>query len=77
MRTEWLVLGGIALIVIGVLLVIAGSLLASDDAEVRGGGVVFIGPIPIVFGSDRSMAGLAFVIGAVMVILTLWYLRQP
>ncbi len=60
MTTESLVLAGMAFIVFGVLLVVAGMLIASlggqsqDGTNVRGGGVVFLGPIPLVFGTDRG-----------------------
>ncbi len=40
----------------------------SKEERVKYGGVVFIGPIPIVFGSDRGMARLSLLIGVVMLI---------
>lgn len=56
--TDGLYLAGFALIFVGVLIVILAILLVSvrsaGKAKVRGGGVVIIGPIPIVFGTDRK-----------------------
>lgn len=81
MKSEWLVFAGIGLIVVGVLLLVAGGLLGAltdADADVRGGGVVMIGPIPIVFGSDRNMAMLAVGVTLLMVLgLLLFLRRQP
>jgi len=37
---------------------------------VRGGGVVMIGPIPIIFGSDAKWASIA--IGLAIVLVLLW-----
>ncbi|MGD0477507.1 MAG: DUF131 domain-containing protein [Nitrososphaerales archaeon] len=63
---------------VGTLLLIAGFavvafsvLSASGKAkgEVKGAGVVMIGPIPIVFGSDAKWVGI--VIGLVIVLMIL------
>jgi len=56
------------LILVGIIFILVGSL-GSGNATV--GGVVFIGPFPIVFGSgpDSGLVTLiAVVIGAVMVV---------
>jgi uncharacterized membrane protein len=67
---------GILLIVVGFSLVFLGSA-GSGNASV--GGVVFIGPFPIVFGSGPgggTLALLSVVIGGVMLaLLLLWGLR--
>ncbi len=44
---------GIALIILGFIIIIFG-LLASSRSGVRGGGIILIGPFPIVFGTDRA-----------------------
>lgn len=51
---------GIAVICIGIVMVMVGTLLTVTQPEgqephVRSGGVILVGPIPIVFGSDRTM----------------------
>lgn len=70
---RWLLGLGLAFVVAGFALVFAGSL---GQGSVSTGGVVFIGPIPIVFGSGPGGGQLAFlsvVIGAAMlVLLFLW-----
>jgi len=51
-----------------------GSLMQSSSktGDVHTGGVILIGPIPIIFGNDKSLiiAGVIFAI----VIMVLWYL---
>ncbi len=49
---------GIALIFIGVLIIIVAVLLISvlggKKDNVKGGGVILVGPIPIIFGTDKK-----------------------
>ncbi|MDX1813794.1 MAG: DUF131 domain-containing protein [Candidatus Bathyarchaeia archaeon] len=49
---------GIALIFIGVLIVIIAAILISvsgaQKGKVKGGGVILVGPIPIIFGTDKK-----------------------
>jgi uncharacterized membrane protein len=62
---------GMLVILVGVVLVLAGSLQGGNGSV---GGVVFIGPFPIVFGSGPGggeLALLSLAIGAVMVVLFL------
>ncbi len=40
-----------------------------DGVKVRGGGVVMIGPIPIIFGSDTRWASVAIVLAIVLMLL--------
>ena len=62
----------------GLILVLAGfgiiavSLLSEarkSGAEIRGGGVVMIGPIPVIFGSDAKWASVAIVLAIVLILL--------
>jgi len=49
---------------------------ASQPSAKKFGGVVFIGPIPIVFGSDKKVAKWMIIVSLVVVILlivALWY----
>jgi len=75
---------GIILIVIGSFLIMLDIILRSTKAltpegevkrEIRGGGVIVIGPLPIIFGSDRKTALIMGVLGAIiMLILIITYL---
>lgn len=71
-----LVTAGLLLIVAGFAMVMISSVSrrGGTDAEVRGGGVVMVGPIPIIFGSDMKWAGMAIVLAIVLMLvyLLLW-----
>ncbi len=66
MPQDVLVPAGVALIVLGMLLLLAGTVL-SGDGDVEAGGVVFIGPIPLVFGSGRRTVWLSIAVAGLMV----------
>ncbi len=64
---------GLVIILAGIGLVLAG---AAGQGSASTGGVVFIGPFPIVFGSGpggTSLALLSVVIGGVMLALLLFW----
>lgn len=60
---------GIALILIGVLILTVGAL-RSDNVEFRGGGVIFLGPIPIPLGTDKKMILFSLAVGIVVMAAT-------
>ena len=64
-----LIFMGIALIMIGV------ALMAMSTANVEYGGVIIIGPFPIVFGSSPSMALFGIVLAVMLIIFTLILMR--
>jgi uncharacterized protein (TIGR00304 family) len=73
-----LVLVGIGIILVGLLVVFlatatSGRSLEEGErrTEVRGGGVIMIGPIPIVFGSDAKWASIAIVLAIVLIAVVL------
>jgi uncharacterized protein (TIGR00304 family) len=64
---------GMALLLVGFGVVVVALLSSGGKGEVKGGGVVLVGPIPIVFGSDAKWATVAIVLAMVLVILSLIY----
>jgi uncharacterized protein (TIGR00304 family) len=62
-----LIAAGIGFILLGFVLLLAGAVL-SGDSSIEGGGVIFIGPIPIIFGSSKKNALLALGIGLLALI---------
>ncbi len=68
---------GLAVILLGFVLLVLASISSSRSEEgekggrVRGGGVVMIGPIPIIFGSDARWASVAIVLAIVLLALGL------
>jgi len=45
-----------------------------EEDKVKGGGVILIGPIPIVFGTDRRYAIIAIILTIVLMLLAMIYL---
>ena len=69
-------------VTLGILLVIAGfavvflAILISgksqpSETRVKGGGVIMVGPIPIIFGSDAKWASIAVILALVLVVFSL------
>jgi len=68
MGLEKLAFAGIAFIFIGILLVVISSLASSD---VKTGGVLLLGPIPIIFGNDRRLIYVSLAFAAFVIIVWL------
>lgn len=64
---------GLLLVFLGFILIFAGLVFeaAKSGGGVEGGGVVIIGPIPIVFGTSGRAALLAAVLGVVLMVLAI------
>ncbi len=75
MAFELLTFVGIALIFIGMFIIALAALLASrhgvGKGNVKAGGVVIIGPVPIVFGSDKKMVKTMLILAIVLTVLVL------
>ncbi len=70
---------GIILVVIGIIVIVAAIIMASANGgkkgRVRGAGVVMIGPIPIIFGTDKKSVREAMILAlALMVVVLIVYL---
>lgn len=68
-----LVFAGILLIFLGFVFIILGSIGSmfggdreASQAEVSGGGIIMLGPIPIVFGSDKGSVKTLILIAIVL-----------
>lgn len=64
---------GVLLIFLGFVIAVSAILLAilrkpTGRREVRGGAVIFIGPIPIIFGTDRKMVGVALISALIIIV---------
>jgi uncharacterized protein (TIGR00304 family) len=72
---------GILVVFLGFVIILAGILFAglgsssSSRASVHGGGVFFIGPIPVVFGTDRNTAFTAAAVGLALMIAYYFLIR--
>ncbi len=63
-----LIVIGVLAMFLGVILIILG-LIGSSDSRVEGGGVIIIGPIPIVFGSTQKISIILLVLAIVLTLL--------
>lgn len=45
------------------------------ESKIRGGGVIMLGPIPIIFGSDKESAKAAIVLAIILMVLSLLIFR--
>ncbi|HEY9206852.1 MAG TPA: TIGR00304 family protein [Candidatus Methanoperedens sp.] len=86
---EWafLITIGIILVILGFLLVTFGIMrsVQEEQAEeppyeikeksVKGTGVILIGPVPIVFGSDKKSALILIVLAIVLMLLMIIFLK--
>ena len=82
-----LIFFGIIFLLLGTLLLILGSIQTiekhriegndkhppPDQTRIKGGGVILIGPIPIIVGSDYRYAAIAIILAIIlMLIIILW-----
>lgn len=68
-------LAGVALAIVAIFVAIMRS--ARGTGKVRGGGVVMIGPVPIVFGTDKESARILILLGIVLMIVLLLFSLLP
>lgn len=73
MNAGTLIIAGIIVVFIGIALIFVGTALQSTSktSEVHTGGVIMIGPIPIIFGNDKSLVFGAAIFA--IIIMILWY----
>lgn len=61
---------GFALALIAVVMLLLRGI-KNKNGKVRGGGVIIIGPIPIIFGTDKESVKIILVLSIILVILLL------
>lgn len=77
---------GIVLVIIGILVIVAAIVFASkgksNKGNMRGAGVIMIGPIPIIFGTDKksvktvlALALALTVVALIIITINYWLLR--
>ena len=63
---------GVALIFVGIMVIVAAVLLSVLDGgkgKVEGGGAVIIGPVPIVFGTDKKSLKTVLLLSLVLTVM--------
>ena len=71
-----------ALVILGVILAFVAVILAairshSSGTKTRGGGVLLIGPIPIIFGTDSDSAKVLVALAIVLMAIVLAFMLLP
>ncbi|MTK63979.1 MAG: TIGR00304 family protein [Methanobacterium sp.] len=76
-----LILAGFGVILVGILMIFIGSVVQSSSGDqsnsgsdsskttVQTGGVIMIGPIPIIFGNNKGMIGVSVVFAIVLIVI--------
>jgi len=65
-----LILLGIVLIILGMFILML-SLWRAGEGRGEAGGVVIVGPVPIVFGTSQRVAAMVMVLAIVLMVVTL------
>ena len=85
---SFLIAAGIILIIFGFFLITFGIMHSARESEerdseheaarekkIKGGGVILIGPIPIVFGTDKKYALILIILVIVLMLLAIIFLK--
>ncbi|KAF5068354.1 TIGR00304 family membrane protein [Methanobacterium aggregans] len=70
-----LILTGIVIVLIGMILIFIGTALqttskSGETGEVKAGGVVMVGPIPIIFGTDKGMVTVTIILAIILMVVS-------
>jgi len=65
-----LIFAGLALVLIAVVWLFAQG--SSGKGKVKGGGIVIIGPVPIIFGTDKQTVKTLLILAIILVALLLF-----
>lgn len=75
-NSNTVILAGIAVVVLGILIIFIGTVLQATKStgetqtgEVQAGGVVMIGPIPIIFGTNKNITVVSIVLAIILMIV--------
>ena len=70
---------GLALILIGIFAIVIGLLILafSKSTKIEGGGIVFIGPFPIIFGTSERIVYIVLAITLLLMLIYLFLILFP
>ncbi len=78
---DWTSVGflGFALVIIGLVIVFLATFLLAfsptrTKGKAKGGGIVFIGPIPIIFGTDKESVKILLILAIILLALMIVFL---
>jgi len=76
-----LILTGFLVVMLGIIMIFLGTVLQSSSnnqsnsdsnnqkTDIQTGGVIMIGPIPIIFGNNKGMVGVSVVFAIILMII--------
>jgi uncharacterized protein (TIGR00304 family) len=82
MKSGELIFLGVSIVILGMLIIFGGIIKEStgrgegSKRDVKGGGVVLIGPIPIIFGTDRRSASTVVVLAIILILVSFLFYRK-
>ena len=69
-----IILLGFIVVILGILMIFIGTALQSSSndskTEVHTGGVILIGPIPIIFGNDKTLVLYGVIFAVILMVLS-------
>jgi len=73
---------GFALVILGIVLAFVAAILlivraGTTGAKARGAGILLIGPIPIIFGTDRDSVKVLVVLAIVLMAVVFMFMVLP
>ncbi len=75
---DWGMLIGIGIILIigGFLFLALGMISSIKEEKVKGGGIILVGPIPVVFGTDRRSVLIIILLAIALMLLAIIFLKN-
>ena len=80
-NSNLLILAGFGVVMLGIVMIFLGTLLQStsdnqansnsngSNTNIQTGGVIMIGPIPIIFGNNKGMIGVSVAFAIVLMVI--------
>lgn len=79
-NSNLLILAGFGVVMLGIIMIFLGSVLQSSsnnqsnssdssNTNIQTGGVIMIGPIPIIFGNNKGMVGVSVAFAIVLMVI--------
>lgn len=73
----FMIIIGFLIVFVSVMILILKSIKGVGKGEVEGGGVIVIGPIPIVFGTSKKVTEFLLILAIILFLLALVFFFLP
>lgn len=76
-NSNLIILAGFGVVMLGIIMIFLGTVLQSSSntqsdsskTDIQTGGVIMIGPIPIIFGNNKGMVGVSVAFAIILMII--------